>query len=300
MKSNQLKIKKSGIINNIDLFLFLLKKTIPYLTIYKIINLFKLFISKIFYIKLNTKPYFILTDTINTCNLDCKMCFTKQIHFKEKIVYSYDIEFFEDFLKKNNKTLIFIMFGCLWEPSLNKDIYKMLELCNKYKVLAFLTTNLVNCDINKLVKTQTPYIQVSISAGDKEIYKKIHGKDYFIKVQKNLADLAYIINNQKLSIYIHVKSVLQKDNENLKTIKKLRLFLKKIKINKFSLKKFQSVRNLNDNLEILPKNTNFFDKTNGIDKFSIHKKTRNYSMKYVGPDKKTSKNEALYLIESSE
>jgi wyosine [tRNA(Phe)-imidazoG37] synthetase (radical SAM superfamily) len=199
------------------------------------------------------------------------MCFTKQINHKEKIIESYNADEFEAILKKYSRNLIYIMFGCLWEPTLNKDIYTMLKLCRKYKVLPFLTTNFIDCNVNNLIKAEIPYIQVSISAGDKNSYINIHGRDFFEKVINNL----FNITNKKHDIYIHVKSVLQKANEDLNTIKKLRRFLKKIKVNKFSLKKFQSVRDILDNIDILPENKDFFDKKSGLLRFSTDK--RNYS-----------------------
>lgn len=296
MRLNGINIRKSGVINNLDLFFFLLKKSLKIMTFEKIFNISKLFFSRITGKKIGFSPFFILTDSANTCDLDCEMCFSNQINHKEKDYVKYSITDFRKTLEKYHNSLLFVMFGCLWEPTTDPELWDMIGLCHKYKVLPFLTTNLVNTDIDKMIKSNIPYIQISISAGDRESYKKLHGKDCFLKVIHNLKYLSRESRKKKDPVYIHVKSVLTKRNDNMNTIKKLAYILKRLEIDKYSLKKFQSVRSLKDNKEILPDNRIFSDMKTGIERFEQEKSFRNNSMRYIGPDNKECPNEAVYLL----
>lgn len=126
-------------------------------------------------------------DTTRSCNLRCKFCFNdfsvKPFHMTPEI--------FADMLKivkyvpgAEAMDGQGFYFSCLWEPSLNPNYIKLLQMIpaeDKHKI--FFTSNFARKfdleTIEALAKANVEYINISIESFERERYKKLTGGSDF-------------------------------------------------------------------------------------------------------------------------
>ncbi len=161
-------------------------------------------------------PIYVEITPIGSCNHRCNFCSVDYIGYKS-------IKQNEEVLKKRIEEMAqlgikSIMFAGEGEPTLYKPLPNILDVCTKVGIDTSLTTNAVA--INK--KTMDNYlkncswIKVSINAGDKQTYAKIHQtkETDFKKVIQNLTLAAKIKQEKKYSCVIGSQMLLLPENEH--------------------------------------------------------------------------------------
>ncbi|RXJ93837.1 radical SAM protein [Malaciobacter molluscorum] len=161
-------------------------------------------------------PIYVEITPIGSCNHRCTFCSVDYIGYKS-------IKQDEELLKKRIKEMSqlgvkSIMFAGEGEPTLYKPLPNILDLCSKVGIDTSLTTNAVA--INKKTITNflknCSWIKVSINAGDKESYSKIHKtkESDFDKVIENLTLAAKIKKENNYSCTIGSQMLLLPENSH--------------------------------------------------------------------------------------
>jgi organic radical activating enzyme len=131
-------------------------------------------------------------EVTSRCNYKCSCCVAS-----EGLREQGDMDF--SFFKKIVRDLGFlgveeIGLFLLGEPLLIKNLHEWVEYCKKEVGIPyiFITTNgsLLTLDVSKnLIHSGLDSLKVSVNAGEKERYKKVHGVDAFDTVVKNIESL---------------------------------------------------------------------------------------------------------------
>ena len=158
--------------------------------------------------KLNKRYLAVYFDPVNACNLRCKMCYFTDSDYVKKLRGTFDKKDLPLLGKAVLRRALKLQIGCGTEPTLYKDIDKIIEIANQYKVPHIsLTTNAnllkqeklqqwVDLGLNEIIislhgvhqKTYENFMQ----KGD---YKKFHSAlQWITKLKKNNNNLSLRIN----------------------------------------------------------------------------------------------------------
>lgn len=131
------------------------------------------------------------------CNFRCTMCLMSEIYDHKRPMMTYD-QFRQSFDAQPG--LVEVKLQGVGEPLLNKDFFKMAELCVENDVWARTTTNgsLLHLDENykRIVDCGLGEIQVSVDGATAETYEKIRRGGQFVHVVENVT---------KMNTYAHEK-----------------------------------------------------------------------------------------------
>ncbi len=149
----------------------------------KFLGIFLLHITKKRYLAIHFDP-------VNACNLRCKMCYFTDKDYVKKlkgIFPTNEIEYFgESFFKRAIKLQI----GCGTEPTLYKNLDKIIKTASKHKVpYISLTTNANLLDkktVEKWIINGLSEITVSLHGVKKETYESMMNKGNFEKFINSL------------------------------------------------------------------------------------------------------------------
>ena len=161
-------------------------------------------------------PQNMLIEISNVCNNDCVFCghhrMKRRQGYCDKDVMTGIIQQAYD---AGTREIGFYMQG---EPLLNPDLELYVSFCKSLGFeYIYITTNGVNATverIEKLCRAGLSSIKFSINAATRETYKKIHRRDYFDVVMKNLVNLAARKQTGGIKIPIFASYVVVKDNED--------------------------------------------------------------------------------------
>lgn len=161
----------------------------------------------------------------NICNHKCPYCAhrnrTKDLLFPKELIDPV----VEDLVKMNVKAVVFSGGG---EPLMNNDIcYAMYAIknCND-KIDIGLITNGSRLNKKEIRETITDYctwVRISVDAGSKETYEKIHGVNTFDEVIQNIQDLVKTKKQYNSKVKIGVSFLLNTMNYN-ELIKAVKIF----------------------------------------------------------------------------
>lgn len=142
------------------------------------------------------------------CNISCCYCYgffqdVKPVHIAENAL----ILAVEDAAEIGVKSIAFIGDG---EPTMNPALYRALDVGMRSGLDMALSTNGVRVD--DLAKCETilrscRWMRFCISAGTRDGYKKIHGRDYFDKVVDNVRRMVDVKKSLGLECEIGLQSV---------------------------------------------------------------------------------------------
>lgn len=161
-------------------------------------------------------PIYVEITPIGSCNHRCTFCSVDYIGYKsikqdEEILKTRIIEMSKLGIKS-------IMFAGEGEPTLYKPLPNILDLCTEVGIDTSLTTNGVAFTENNIVSfvKNCSWIKVSINAGDRETYSKIHRTREldFDKVVSNLTLAAKIKKEKNYSCTIGSQMLLLPENEH--------------------------------------------------------------------------------------
>jgi molybdenum cofactor biosynthesis enzyme MoaA len=141
-------------------------------------------------LKLLKRPYIcIRLDTINSCNLRCKMCCVPNEVKKSKRTI-LPLTTFNTVLKHLSGKIRMLNLSCLYEPFTNPRFYEYLDVVRKYSIpYVSLVTNgtLLNEKIaESLVNNKITEITFSIDSTKADVYESIRRGAHFEKLLKNL------------------------------------------------------------------------------------------------------------------
>jgi len=158
--------------------------------IYKLLQIDILRIMGIEALKLFKLPYIcIRLDTINSCNLKCKMCSVPdEVKRTKRIVLP--IKTFITVLKRLSGKIRMLHLSCLYEPFTNPRFCEYLDAVGKYRLpYVSLVTNgiLLNEKIaESLINNKITEISFSIDSTKADVYESIRRGAHFEKLLKNL------------------------------------------------------------------------------------------------------------------
>lgn len=161
-------------------------------------------------------PLYVEITPIGSCNHRCTFCSVDYIGYKsikqdEKILSKR----IREMAKLGVKSIMFAGEG---EPTLYKPLPNILDVCSEVGIDTSLTTNAVAINKNTLNNylKNCSWIKVSINAGDKETYAKIHQTkaDDFDKVVNNLTLASKLKKEHNYKCTIGAQMLLLPENKD--------------------------------------------------------------------------------------
>lgn len=215
-----------------------IKNFIKYVTFKKILNLFKVKISKFFKTSnVLGKPYVIMIEPTNICNLKCPLCPTGAGILKRKKGHiSFDT--FKKIIDEVADTAFYVRLWNWGEPLLNKDLYKMIKYIKSKKLFVRTSTNsfFLNNEIaKKLIDSKLDELIVSFDGASEETYSKYRKNSNF---QKIIDSIKFLVEekekiNSKYPI-INLQFIIMKHNEH--EIEKIKKIAGDLKVDKLMFK----------------------------------------------------------------
>jgi len=159
-------------------------------------------------------PIYVEIGPINVCNHNCIFCGLDYVErdgkFLDKEVFIKNLKDMADFGVKS------IMFSGSGEPLLHKNVPEFIEKAKTFGIDVGLTTNgvLLNPEKAKTVLPYLDWVKVSIDAGTKETYSKIHGckESDFTTIINNLKFASDLKKAKNLKCTIGTQMLILKDN----------------------------------------------------------------------------------------
>ena len=170
------------------------------------------------------------------CNLACSYCYG---HFIGQEVKKYDMpkevifKLFEDAKQIGIKSITLIGEG---ENTIHRDFYDILDHARKAGIDLAIATNGVALKRDKILEFLKSFVWIrfSIAASSEETYTKIHGKNKFKKVIRNIKQCVEMKKKYDLNTTIGMQMVLL--NENKKEIVPLAKLGNELSVDYFVIK----------------------------------------------------------------
>ena len=264
---NKIKKTKSfsdlyGIAKKNDYLKHIHKHAFPYLTLNKIKNfLIACTEEKYLKIRLKSKPYRIIIEPTNACNLGCQLCPTglNASNRKKGIMKIVDFKKIIDEVKDYCIEIHLYNWG---EPTLNKDLIEMLKYAKKNNLWTRISTNLSlkykKEYLRNLITSGLSLIHVDVDGLNQEIYSKYRLKGDFKLVKQNLDTIKSI--KQEISTkepILELAMLAMRHNEHQH--EDFKKFAEHYKSDEVRIDKIQI--NPNMDKKWLPKNKNLIYKT---------------------------------------
>ncbi len=168
--------------------------------------------------KLKSKPYKLILDPTNGCNLGCPLCPTGLgVSSRKKGVLK--INQFKEVIDQFKDYVIEVHLYNWGEPTLNKKLNEMLSYCKENnlwtRISSNLSLNLKDEYLESLVKSGLNLLHVDIDGLDQEVYVKYRKKGNIDQVMSNLKKIIEIKknNNQKYPV-LELAMLAMKQNEH--------------------------------------------------------------------------------------
>lgn len=168
-------------------------------------------------IELNSRPYLLIIDPCNYCNLRCPLCPTGRNELgRPQGMMSF--ECFRRYFDQHSPYAFEVYLHNWGESLINKDVYKMIEYAQRHNVGTNLSSNLViinPSDMDKLLDSGLEYLVVSLDGVDQESYSQYRVRGDYERVVKNLRELIKRRNarGQKTPI-IEWQYIIMRHNQN--------------------------------------------------------------------------------------
>lgn len=162
----------------------------------------------------NIKPYFLVVEISNRCNLKCPLC---QMGRGEVIQRDNQMSF-ENYKKiitplKNN--LFQILLYNWGEPFFNKDIYKIISYNKSLNIGTIISSNLnLNIDAEKLIESGLDHLIISADGHKQDIYEKYRVGGKLSLLENNLKNIVKEKKSTKSNLpYIEWQTLVTKHTE---------------------------------------------------------------------------------------
>ena len=165
--------------------------------------------------KMNQRYIAVHFDPVMACNLRCKMCYFTDENYVKKTKGLFPKEDLDILANKMFKRALKLQIGCGTEPTLYKDLPKIVQLGKQHKVpYISLTTNgnlLTKEKVNELVNEGLDEFTISLHGVKKDTYEDFMGKASFEKFHEVLQAISEAKTiNPKLTLRINY--TFNKDN----------------------------------------------------------------------------------------
>ena len=168
-------------------------------------------------IKVASRPYLLILDPCNYCNLRCPLCPTgiKQLG-REQSMLSF--EHFRHYFDPHIPYLFEVYMHNWGESLINKEVYRMIEYAQRHNVGTNLSSNLVivdSDDIDRILDSGLEYLVVSLDGTSPETYTQYRVRVDYDKGIANLSELIRRRNQrgQKTPV-IEWQYIVMKQNEH--------------------------------------------------------------------------------------
>jgi len=142
------------------------------------------------------------------CNISCVFCFGKFQNMKKEFIQREPLlQSVKDAGEIGVKSIAFIGDG---EPTLNPNLYDALMVGKTAGLSMAISTSCVALDTDEKIRSVLEccdWMRVSISAGDREDYKKVHKVDVFDTVVRNIERMVELKNKYGYKCDIGMQSV---------------------------------------------------------------------------------------------
>lgn len=169
-----------------------LRSFIQHSTLARARNLFLVELElKLRKIELSGRPYILIIDPINICDLRCPLCPTglRQLGRPQKTM-SFDT--YKIILDKLGKYAYEVSLHNWGEPFLNPDIFKMIEYTHNKNIATNLSSNfnrVTSAQIDNIISSGLEYFVISLDGTSEEVYSAYRVKGNFHRVMENLCAL---------------------------------------------------------------------------------------------------------------
>lgn len=140
----------------------------------------------------NSKPYIVILEVTNICNLHCPFCLTGKGISGGRDVRHMKFEEAKKVIDAVGDYAYFLQLYTWGEPLLNKDIIPIIEYAKQKRIFVMLSTNataMTPAYNKRLIDSGVDYIMVAIDGGSDETYEKYRVGGNYTKVLQNVEDL---------------------------------------------------------------------------------------------------------------
>ena len=211
--------------------------------------------------KLISKPYRIVVDPTNACNLGCPLCPTG-LGASERSKKVLKFEDFKNIVDQIEEYCIEIHLYNWGEPTLNKKLVEMLEYAKSKKIWSRISSNLSlkfkEGYLEKFIKSGLNLLHIDVDGLDQEVYEKYRRKGDLNIVIENLKKILKIkksLNLDEPKIEIAMLAMRQNEHQHKDFFK----FGEDIGVDDIKLHKIQYNPNMDE--KWLPKNSSLIYKT---------------------------------------
>lgn len=131
-------------------------------------------------------PSYFVIEPVNMCNIKCAACPWHTVMQREKKHMTFD-EFIVIFnkIKKYAKNITLYQMG---EPLLNKDLFKMIKVCQEHNVKTNIATNAMLIDkyLDEILTSGLASIKIALDGMDKQTHEKYRVGSDFDKIISNI------------------------------------------------------------------------------------------------------------------
>lgn len=160
-------------------------------------------------------PSYFVIEPVNMCNIKCAACPWHTVMQREKRHLAFD-EFMIIFnkIKKNAKNITLYQMG---EPLLNKDLFKMIRVCQKHDIKTNFATNgmLIDKYLDEILTSDLSFIKIALDGMDKQTHEKYRVGSDFDKIINNIKLLKKERDNRGLKQpSIIIQTLVNRYNQN--------------------------------------------------------------------------------------
>jgi MoaA/NifB/PqqE/SkfB family radical SAM enzyme len=212
---------------------------------------------------LKSRPYKVMIEPTNSCNLGCPICPTGlKIKSRDKGIIK--LEQFKKFIDQIKNKTIELYLQNWGEPTLSKQLPEMISYASSQGLWMNLSTNFSikykNNLIEKIIKSGLALLQVDLDGTTQEVYEKYRVKGDLKTVIENLKTA--VEWKKKLNIkfpIIRTNMIVQSSNEH--QVEEFKTLSKSLGVDKFELNKIQINPAVKDSTKWLPSNTEYMYET---------------------------------------
>jgi len=140
----------------------------------------------------NSKPYILILEVTNVCNLRCPFCLTGKGISGGRDVRHMTFDEAKQVIDELADNVYLLQMYTWGEPLLNKDTIKIISYAKTKNMYIMLSTNATSMTARtnkKLLDSGVDYITVAIDGGSDETYEKYRVGGNYTKVLENVKDL---------------------------------------------------------------------------------------------------------------
>lgn len=161
--------------------------------------------------KNHSKPELVIAEITQKCNLDCIMCYNKDVEKKEVLTTS-ELKNFIDQLKEVGCMVLSLTGG---EPLLRKDTLKLVRYAQSLGIKCVIYTNgtLLDKYAKHIIKSGLSKLFISLDSHDEKKFEEIRGqKKIFSKVIKGIKKMVKLKKELRSPMEIRTAAVIIKQN----------------------------------------------------------------------------------------